>query len=183
MTQPSPPAPASKEEVIAWIAESRADLDAVLTEFSDAELTRPGPEGWSAKDHLAHVAAWERGVAALLRREDRAAAMGVPPERWAEGDEDAINALLQRRDAALALADVVAASRAAHADLMAALDCLSWEDLHRGYAAYGPDPAPDDGRDDPVGYTVAGNTYGHYPDHARWIRELIAANRAAASDA
>ncbi len=180
MSGPPPAAPASKDEVIALIEAAREDLDAILTEYPEEELVRPGPEGWSAKDHLAHVAAWERGVAALLRGEDRAAAMGVPQDLWDAGDEDAINAVLQRRDAARPLAEVVAAYRAAHQELMAEIGRLSWDDLHRGYATYRAGWNPDSAPGDPVGYTVAGNTFGHYPDHARWIRELIHANRATA---
>ncbi|MEZ4610368.1 MAG: hypothetical protein R2838_09020 [Caldilineaceae bacterium] len=39
--------------------------------------TTPGAEGWSVKDHVAHLDVWLRRMVALLRHEGRVAAMGV----------------------------------------------------------------------------------------------------------
>ena len=56
---------------------SRLALENTLRLLSDEQMTKPGPSGWSIKDHLAHLAVWEMGIAELLRRRPRFAAMQV----------------------------------------------------------------------------------------------------------
>jgi len=38
----------------------RADLLAAIEGLSDAQLTEPTIDGWSVKDHLAHIAFWDK---------------------------------------------------------------------------------------------------------------------------
>src|SRR5690242_3764495 len=53
-------------------------LKQLLSTWTDEQLVTPGgPDGWSVKDHLAHLAVWERGEAAILRHEDQLKAMGL----------------------------------------------------------------------------------------------------------
>ena len=53
--------PVNKTQLLEWIAASRAELDAVIAPFTDAQMTVPGAEGeLSVRDLLAHVSWWER---------------------------------------------------------------------------------------------------------------------------
>src|SRR5438309_11962267 len=77
------------------IEASWASLDELTAELTQAQRTTAGPDGWSVKDHLAHLAAWNLSLVALLEGRDRDAAMGVwdvPNE-----DVDVVNDLLHRR--------------------------------------------------------------------------------------
>jgi hypothetical protein len=40
-------------------------------------LSRAGADGWTVKDHLVHVAAWEHSLLALIEGHDRERAMGL----------------------------------------------------------------------------------------------------------
>src|SRR5262249_15439915 len=46
----------------------RADLNAAIEGLSDAALTEPTLDGWSVKDHLAHLALWDEIRAAEIER-------------------------------------------------------------------------------------------------------------------
>ncbi len=48
-----------KEALLRHYRETRQDLLAALDGLSDAALTEPSIDGWSVKDHLAHLADWD----------------------------------------------------------------------------------------------------------------------------
>lgn len=49
-----------RDELIQALEETRDRLDAVIEALSEAQLTEPGAaDGWSVKDILAHLTAWE----------------------------------------------------------------------------------------------------------------------------
>jgi DinB superfamily len=63
----------------------RQRLRTLVARWSDADLTRPLPNGWTVAITLAHLAFWDRQRLALLRRWERE---GVNP---APADADTIN--------------------------------------------------------------------------------------------
>jgi hypothetical protein len=71
----------TKNELLSAIAADRARLEAVTAPLPGRELTTPGREGWSVKDHLAHIAAWERMIVAHLRDGSDHDVVGMTPER------------------------------------------------------------------------------------------------------
>ncbi len=116
----------TKPELIAAIHRDRATLDALVASLSEEQMLAPVlDDGWSVKDLLAHIAAWEARCASWLE----AVARGGTPERPEVQNVDASNA----RDYAAArqrpLGDVLAASRAAHATMLRAVEALSEADL------------------------------------------------------
>lgn len=135
-----------------------------LTELRDAA-------GWNVRDHLLHLAAWADGIAALLRREDRWATMGIADPGPGEIDYDAINeqiiAPLRHLSAAEARARLVAAD----ARVREAVAALSDEELELPYGRYVPPFTSNEGY--PVGAYIAGNTFGHYQEHLPWIRKIV----------
>ena len=40
-------------------------------------LSQAGSDGWTVKDHLVHIAAWEHSLLALIQGQDRERAMGL----------------------------------------------------------------------------------------------------------
>ena len=59
------------------IESSWKELSTLVQSMGADALTVTGPDGWAVKDHLAHVAAWEASLIALLEGGDRGAAMGI----------------------------------------------------------------------------------------------------------
>jgi hypothetical protein len=166
------PLPRDKASLLARIGSSRAALEDALERLSEAQLVAPGADGWAIKDHLIHIAAWERGIAALLRKQPRYAAMDVDRETYLRGAE-AINATLYARHRDDSLDVARGTYRAAHEDIVSAIEALSDGDLFETYSHYQADePGKDSGA--PIIGWIAGNTYEHYAEHQGWIEALAA---------
>jgi hypothetical protein len=136
-------------------------------------LTQVGSGGWTVKDHLVHLAAWEHSLLGLIQGHDRVAAMGLsePVE-----ETDAINEAIRKLHGMDAPEEALAYFRDAHAQLIAALGKLSDADLQKPYSHFQPSDA-DEKR--PVIGWVAGNTYEHYAEHINWINQLLSESSAA----
>jgi uncharacterized damage-inducible protein DinB len=174
-----PPLPRDKAELIARIAQARVALADAIAPLSDEQLVTAGPyEGWSVKDHLAHLAAWERGIAALLRRAPRYEAMGVDRDTYLNArSADDVNAVIHAATKDRPLADVLASLKSAQEELLDALAPLSDDDLRKTYSYYQPDePGEDSGA--PIVKWVAGNTYEHYAEHQEWLGASVSQRRA-----
>ena len=164
-----------KAELMRHISESRSKLEQMIGRLSEAQIVAPGPDGWSVKDHLSHVAAWEESLLALLEGRDRDAAIGLDPStvEAANDDVDKINASIHQRNRDRSPTDVLAAFRETHARVLAALDRLADADLLRPYSFYQPNAQPYDAR--PVIGWIDGDTWDHYDEHVAWIGQLLEA--------
>jgi DinB family protein len=136
--------------VTAWKAllDSYADL-------SEGELLEPGVTGgWSVRDIIAHVTWWEEEALTHL---PLVLAGGRPP-RYSEmyGGIDAFNARMTEQGKALSLTEVL----------------RQRDDVHRRLLSY-LERVPDDQLASETRFRrrLRLDTYGHYPKHARAIRE------------
>lgn len=163
--------PTSKPELIARINERWDALQALVAKLDAAGMERPLGDGWSAKVHLAHVAAWERSLMGILRKGNRAEAMGLPQEVWDAHDLEATNGVLATSADHRPLDTVLAESAAIHATLMALLESLTQEDLEKPYSHYQPADLPFN--PNPVVGWVHGNTWDHYNEHIGWLEAGI----------
>ena len=149
-------------------------LGELVNQVEDAAgLNKVGADGWTVKDHLAHVAAWEHSLLALLEGRDRAGAMGLsePLE-----EIDSINEAIRKLHATDTGDEALGYFCDSHAQLMAAMAKLDDGDLEKPYSHYQPSE-PDEKR--PVVGWVAGNTYEHYAEHIDWINHLLSESSAA----
>jgi uncharacterized damage-inducible protein DinB len=161
----------SKAGLLRHIAESRARLDDIVSPLSEPELTEPGDEGWSVKDHLAHLAAWEESLLALLEGRDRDAALGLPPATLEAGNRDVdwVNARIFEQNQEKPLDQVLEEYRASHARVLAAIGRLSDADLLRPYSSF--QPGSEDER--PVINWINGDTWEHDDEHLGWITAIL----------
>ena len=158
-----------------------ARIDAGWTELVDlvnqvqdaGGLTQVGADGWTVKDHVAHVAAWENSLLALLEGHDRSSAMGV--SETVEGIDN-VNEAVRKLHESDTAEEAFAYFRDSHAQLVAALEKLSDADLQKPYSHYQPGDA---GQERPVVDWVGGNTYEHYAEHIGWINQLLSESSAA----
>jgi hypothetical protein len=165
--------PKNKSGLFQTVYAAHADLERVLIQLGDAQLTQPDADGWAIKDHLVHVTAWEQGLIALLQKKARYAAMGLGREEWSTLDADAQNALIFERNKHRSLAEVRVAFHNSYQQLLDTLNQLDEADLLKTYSHFDPSERDkDNGR--PILDWIAGNTYAHYAEHSEWIQNMIA---------
>ena len=118
-----------------------------------------------------HLAAWESGIAALLRHEPRWQAMGVQ-DLVRRDDFDSINAKIRELHQRRTLQETRNYFDQTHLDLLAALNALSDADLRKSYSDYQPDEPRADSAS-PILNWIIGNTFGHYEEHIEWISAWV----------
>jgi uncharacterized protein (TIGR03083 family) len=151
----------------------RAALEALIAPLTDDEMVAPGPDGgWSVKDHLMHIVAWDRALLGVLQDQPIDRAIGIDGSVYETGGIDAVNAAIYERERDRPLPEVLAAWRASRREVLALLETLSDADLYE--RPYMPD-YPGDGR--PVIDGVVGNTYAHDEEHIEWIRTMLDARK------
>ncbi|MCC7363384.1 MAG: ClbS/DfsB family four-helix bundle protein [Dehalococcoidia bacterium] len=164
----------TKAELLKAIEESRAGLDALLKRARPDELTgRRDDAGWNVKDHLAHIAAWERSLIALLAGRSRAKAVGIDDGEYAGLDTDGINARIQAEHEERPLALILSEYQEVHEQVMYRVRRMSQEDLEKPYSHYQPDE-PGEQAGAPIVGWIIGNTCGHFDEHRNAIEALLA---------
>ena len=154
-----------REQLLQHYRQSLADLLAAVDGLDDQDLTEPSLDGWSIKDHLAHLTAWRRMVLGLLDGEPRHVALQVDEATYAQG-EDAINAALAARARSRPLSDVLSQFRQVYDTLIARLAAFDETTWHEPYPLT---PRPKDGR---LG-NIEGNTFEHDLEHLGYIEQLL----------
>lgn len=163
--------PPSVMEVLERIETEWEALQATLSDLNEAQMTAPREDGWSVKDELAHLTAWARGLAALVRKQPRFPAMGLPEDAGPHTfGIERMNQLIHDQNRDHPLEEVLAELDSAHRDALAAVSQLSDEDLLQPYDDFQhQDRRPDS--ETPILWFIAGNTFGHYAEHRESIQQ------------
>jgi hypothetical protein len=150
------PAP-SADELLARMDAGRARLAALVEGADDDALLEPlFPNGWSRRDLLAHLGAWERRIAGIFE----ALRDGSAPERRLdEAETDALNERFQREWSDLSAAQVVRAEALAFGQVRSLVQNASQEEL------FDPHHFAWTRQDGAFYGWIIGNTYGHLDEH------------------
>lgn len=164
----------SKRELLERIDSAWNDLQDAIDGFSPEQLTGAADAGgWTAKDHLAHLAAWENSMVFLLQGQPRHEGLGVSESTYLTSGEDGINDEIFRKNRDLDLAGTLARHSMIHINMLALLANLTDSDLRKTYTDYLPEePGTEDGS--PILNRVFGNTAHHFDMHRAYIERLIA---------
>jgi hypothetical protein len=162
--------PSSKAELMTRIHDEWAALEQLVRGLTPTQMTTPGPETWSVKDHLAHLAAWQRIlVMEHLQGHSFAEAAGMDLATAAAMKgmtaETGLNDYFYRRDKDMPLDDALAAYAAAHQQVLAALEPLPEADLFKPLYPTTSDRLLLD-------YIIS-DTYWHYWEHRVIIAAIV----------
>ena len=163
-----------KMELMERVTAGYEAFERALRGLDETHIGRPGPDGgWAIKDHLFHLAAWERGIAWLLGRRSRTEGMEITAEEWYTLTMDQVNDLVYQRNRERPAAEALTAFREAHREMLDALAPLSDADLQRPYEAYGEGGGRS--ADRPIIGWIIGDTYEHYEEHLTYLQAILTA--------
>ena len=152
----------NKNELIDTLNQSRADLLAAIEGLDDEAMLEPAlANGWSLKDLLAHLTAWEAQLVTLLYQ----VAHGQTPTtiHFRQASTEETNARWEAENRARPLEQVLSDFRAIHAQTIRRLEPFSEADLFEpGRYAWARDYA--------LYEWVASDSYGHERDHLEEVR-------------
>ena len=158
--------PRDKADLLRRVQQEWAALIQAIDRLTPEQMTAPGPGGWSVKDNLAHLAAWEQFMLRYhLGDEPPHTVMQIDADAFERLDEDGMNAAIYARNKDLPVEDVRNALLRSHEQVIATLEQMSFEDLMKPRF-------PDDAQARPVILWVIGNTYEHYQEHRQAIQAL-----------
>jgi len=160
--------PMSRDAVFKSIANAWNELHMFIGSLSQDQITQPtDPAGWTVKDHIIHLAMWEKTAMAVLTGASIRGAMDIPEDVWSQGD-DPINALMQQRYHDMPFAEVMQTFQQIHDALLAKLDTLSEAELLTPFNQKYPD-AKDER---PLLKWVHIDTAEHYREHIPWMATI-----------
>lgn len=162
----------TKADLLAHIEEQWNALHGLFNILTDHELTEiKNPDGWSIKDHVAHMTAWENFVIATLTGHPRHEGLGIPKAVYDTDDIDTINKAIFELHKDEPTHVVFPAFHHTHQKLLALIEQLSDEDLNKAYSHFLP---TDSGGHLPVINVIYGNTAHHFKEHLGWIQAMLA---------
>jgi uncharacterized protein (TIGR03083 family) len=158
--------PRDKAELMDRIQREWTALQRAIAGLSEVQMSVPDAGGWSIKDNLAHLSAWENFMRQhYLHLLPPHEVMGIDEETFKQADENVLNAILFQRNKDRSVADVLAELRHSHEQVLADLDQMSFADLMKPRSV-----------DDPEARLllegVVNNTCDHYLEHRITIEKV-----------
>lgn len=152
-----------KTTLLKTLTETRAAWEALLAQFDEEQMLKPGAAGtWSVKDVIAHVASGESGIVPVLRTH-----VLVDTDLWNLSDDER-NEIEYQQKKDRPLHDIVNEERQAYTALLEVVQQLSDEDLND----------PHYFKNMPEEWIpwqlIAGDTFKHYDDHMPSLRDWLA---------
>jgi hypothetical protein len=159
-----------KVDLIERINRVWATLDEALAGWGEDALTTPGGDGWSVKDHLAHIEGWERYLLAIIERRSPSTALGIDLATYRSTEDDPLNELIREPTREQPLPQVLADLRRTHLRLLAVVAALPEGDLERLATHFQLEELADD----TVAITgwIAHICDEHLREHGDWIQRL-----------
>ena len=143
------------------------EFERVLAPLNETQLTTTGVMGgWSIKDILAHITAWQKRT---LHRLEAAKRNEKPAHQPVSNEEemDRVNAQFYQESKNRPLTEVLSDFRTTHAQMLETVQGMSEEDLFDAQKFAWTEGSP-------LWQNVAGNTYEHIDEHYGPIQQWLA---------
>jgi len=160
-------------KLLSDIEEAWGELNSFLDTLDERHLSMlQDPQGWSVKDHVIHLVAWERSILYLLEGRPQYIGLGVSESVFSSNSEDEINAIIQQRHRDITAADARKRLREGHQEVLALLNSLSDSDLLQADSSNrSSDAVPVE--EHPILDLIYGNTCEHFRQHLSWIKDIV----------
>lgn len=157
----------NKSQLIESIINGRNKFEETLSQLHQTQMTTPGlGSGWSIKDVLAHIQAWEIRMVRWLEDAQRGEIPQMLPPGMTWDDLDQINEQIYLENREKPLTDILAEFHQSFPRALDVVKGISEEDL------INPDRYEwREGK--PLWFIVAANTFWHYEEHDKAIREWM----------
>jgi hypothetical protein len=153
----------NKNKLLADIQTEHDRLLSLLAPLNETQLCSATFDGgWSIKDILAHIAAWERICTGWIESFLR----GKTPQTWSEENGDIVNERIFQENQHRSLHGVQEDSPRAYQALLKQVQAFPEEDLNKPHSLSWL-----------AGHSfvdlIAANSYNHYQDHIQQIRTWL----------
>lgn len=166
----------TKAGLLAETENAHADLENMLDRLTHDQRTQIHDlQGWTVKDHVAHLAAWQRSVVFMLQGRPRYEGLEVSQRLYMEGSFDPINAAIQTQYQNLSWSEVLDRFQSTHQQFMDGVRRLGEADLNQPCRRYLPDE-PGQLGDRPVVNALYANSAQHFREHMNYIQALVGAD-------
>ena len=170
MMSENTPFEVTKAEILKRMQIGCDEFQAYIKTLSEAQLTGPtDAAGWTAKDHIMHLALWADGIVAVLQGQSRRERMGLDEATWNSPGFDTMNGVMQQQNRDKSLAEVLKRFAAAHQGMVAEVSKLSDADLLRPYNSYDVKSSSER----PIYDYIMGDTFEHYKEHQGWMATIV----------
>lgn len=150
-----------KDILLNDIRKGYTDFDTFISPLNGEQMIMVGNDGWTIKDHIAHLTAWQERTLSMLQ----ATMDNVEwPDPMPDMTTDQINDQFYKRNVALPLDRVLAEHRAIQQQVLHAIQAMSEEDLNKTVSWLDDRPV--------VGWVI-GDTYEHYEEHTHYIQQWL----------
>jgi hypothetical protein len=146
---------------------------AYISTLTPEQLDGPTDDaGWTAKDHIAHVTAWEAGVTAVLQGRPRHEGMGITEDDMDLPDDDQINVKVREAYVSVSPEDIVEDAQLKHEGFLMELEALPEESVRWPVTKFLAPKSPE-AQKVAAGDWVWGDSGDHYPKHLTYIRRIL----------
>lgn len=151
--------PQNSTELLQRITQDWTQLMDALAALTVEQVITPAADGWTVKDHLAHLTYWEQWLLRYhLGGEPAHSVLGVAEAEIDDLHIDEINELIRQRSRSRPLDEVMHDLQETHAQVVATLSAMPFDQLLQTRYADEPEKGA-------VLNWVIGNTYEHYQEH------------------